>query len=69
VVRVLAAAEPPDRRTAWTWVARYAAAAGLDAERAAAWVRLRARGEALHAADGDAAWRARLDRMADLLRA
>lgn len=63
------AAEPPDERTARAWVARYAAAAGLDAERAAAWVRLRARGEALAGADGDAAWRARLVRIADLLRA
>jgi streptomycin 6-kinase len=59
------APEPPDARTAWMWVERYAAAASLDAERAAAWVRLRARGEAL---TRDAAWRARLARMADLLR-
>ena len=62
------APEPPDGRTAWTWVERYAAAAGLDAERAAAWARLRARAEALNGAEGDAAWRARLGRMADLLR-
>jgi streptomycin 6-kinase len=63
------APEPPDERTARSWVERYAAAAGLDPDRAAAWVRLRARGEALNGADGDAAWRARLSRMADLLRA
>jgi streptomycin 6-kinase len=63
------APEPPDERTAWTWVERYAAAAGLDARRAAAWVRLRARGEALNGADGDPAWRVRLGRTADLLRA
>ena len=44
-------------------------AAGLDAERATAWVQLRARAEALNGADGDAAWRARLDRMATLLEA
>lgn len=59
---------PPDERTAWSWVERYAAAANLDPGRAAAWVCLRARGEALNGADGDAAWQARLRRMADLLR-
>lgn len=59
---------PPDARTAWSWVERYAAAANLDAGRAAAWVRLRARGEALNGADDDAAWAARLGRMAELLR-
>jgi hypothetical protein len=62
------APEPPDERTAWMWVERYAGAANLDAERAAAWVRLRARCEALNGADGDTAWRTRLDRVADLLR-
>jgi streptomycin 6-kinase len=59
------APEPPDAWTAWEWVERYATAAGLDARRAAEWVGLRARGEAL---TRDAAWRARLGRMADLLR-
>lgn len=58
---------PPDARTAWSWVERYTAAADLDVSRAAAWVRLRARGEALNGADGDTAWAARLVRMAELL--
>lgn len=57
----------PDRATAWAWVERYAAAAGLDPARAAAWVRLRALAEARNGADGDAAWRARLQRTAELL--
>lgn len=60
---------PPDARSAWSWVERYARAANLDPGRAAAWVRLRARGEALGGADGDAAWAGRLHRIADLLRA
>lgn len=59
----------PDSRTAWSWVERYAAAADLDTGRAAAWARLRARGEALNGADGDTAWAARLARTAELLRA
>jgi streptomycin 6-kinase len=58
---------PPDKSTARSWVERYATAANLDADRAAAWVCLRARGEALNGADGDVAWKARLLRMADLL--
>jgi streptomycin 6-kinase len=58
----------PDAPTAWAWVERYATAAGLDTERAAAWVRLRALGEAGDGADGDAAWAARLRRTASLLR-
>lgn len=58
---------PPDARTASRWLGRYCAAADLDAGRAAAWVCLRARAEALNGADGDAAWAARLHRMADAL--
>lgn len=57
----------PDERTARSWLERYAAAANLDADRAAAWVRLRAQAEALNGADGDADWQARLQRIADLL--
>ncbi len=59
----------PNERTAWSWVERYADAANLDAGRAAEWTSLRARGEALNGADGDAAWEARLRRTADLLSA
>ncbi|MFW0785208.1 aminoglycoside phosphotransferase family protein [Gordonia sp. CPCC 206044] len=58
----------PDTRTAWSWVERYAAAANLDPVRAAEWIRLRARAEALNGAEGDAAWAARLTRTAELLR-
>lgn len=47
---------------------RYAAAAGLDAERALGWARVRARAEACAGADGDAAWAARLHATADALR-
>lgn len=58
---------PPHARTAKTWIRRYAAAANLDPDRAAEWVRYRARGEALNGADGDHAWAARLTHMANLL--
>jgi streptomycin 6-kinase len=60
-------------RTARRWVARYAAAAGMDPLRAAAWARLRARAVALtidacvEPPGEDAAWVARLHRMADAL--
>ncbi len=61
------------RRVAWDRVVRYADAAGLDPDRAAAWTRLRARGEALglEASDAppadDAAWATGLHRIADAL--
>lgn len=58
---------PPDARTAWRWIERYAGAASLDPGRAATWVSLRARAEALSGADGDASWKARLERTAELL--
>jgi streptomycin 6-kinase len=53
---------PPDpqaaARTAWSWVTRYADAAGMDAQRAAAWTRVRAAAEAIWITDE--AWAARL---------
>jgi len=73
----LAPALPADpdaaRATALAWLERYAAAAGMDPGRAAAWVRVRARREARGieaqaAPDPDElAWRERLHRMADAL--
>jgi len=57
---------PGDRaaaaRIAWSWVTRYAEAAGMDAERAAAWTRVRAAPEA--SSITDAAWAARLRALA-----
>jgi streptomycin 6-kinase len=44
--------------TAWSWVTRYAAAAGMDPGRAAAWTRVRAHAEATWITDE--AWAARL---------
>lgn len=58
---------PSDARTARAWIRRYAASANLDPDRAADWVRFRARAEALAGADGDHAWAERLRHMADLL--
>ncbi|TWH20637.1 aminoglycoside phosphotransferase family protein [Prauserella rugosa] len=58
---------PPEAATARAWVERYAAAANLDPDRAAEWVHLRARAEALAGADGDHAWATRLKRWAELL--
>lgn len=61
------------RRLAHERVALYAAAAGLDPDRAAAWSRLRARAGALAldaattVSDDDAAWAVRLRRVADAL--
>jgi streptomycin 6-kinase len=52
--------------TAWSWVTRYAAAAGMDAGRAGAWTRARAAAEA--AWIDDAAWAARLRALAAALR-
>jgi streptomycin 6-kinase len=52
-------------RTAWSWVTRYAAAAGMDPERAGAWTRVRAAAEA--AWIDDAAWAARLRALAAAL--
>jgi len=53
-------------RAVKAWVAHYAQAAGMDAQRAATWTRIRARAEA--AAAGDADWAAHLNRVADSLR-
>lgn len=73
----LAPALPADAaaaaRTARAWVARYAAAARLDHDRATDWTRLRARATALELEAGeqldagDAAWARRLHRTADAL--
>jgi len=65
--------EVAGRDQAREWVGRYAAAARLDPDRAAAWARLRARAEALQIdaqerpPDGDRAWAERLHRIADAL--
>ena len=51
--------------TAWSWVTRYATAAGMDAERAGAWTRARAGAEAAWITDE--AWAARLRALAGAL--
>jgi streptomycin 6-kinase len=51
--------------TAWSWVTRYAAAAGMDAQRVAAWTRVRAGAEASWITDE--AWAARLRALAAAL--
>ena len=51
--------------TAWSWVTRYATAAGMDAERAGAWTRVRAVGEATWITDE--AWAGRLRALAAAL--
>lgn len=55
----------PDDATALRWVAIYAEAAGLDADRARAWVHVRAAGEAGDVEPDDPDWAARLRRMAE----
>jgi streptomycin 6-kinase len=60
---------PPDpdaaAATAWRWVTRYATAAGMDAERAAAWTRVRAAAEASWITDAE--WAAQLRALAAAL--
>jgi streptomycin 6-kinase len=51
--------------TAWSWVTRYATAAGMEAERAGAWTRARAGAEATWITDE--AWAARLRALAGAL--
>jgi streptomycin 6-kinase len=53
--------------TAWRWLRIYTGAAGLDPQRAAAWVVARARGEAPDVGRDDPAWARRLLRMAAAL--
>jgi hypothetical protein len=55
----------PDDATARRWVAIYAEAAGLDPERAGAWVHVRAAGEAGDVEPDHPGWAARLRRMAE----
>jgi streptomycin 6-kinase len=52
-------------RTARRWLEHYADAAGMDADRAATWARLRARAEALNTDDSE--WADRLERLARAL--
>jgi hypothetical protein len=52
-------------RTAWSWVTRYAEAAGMDAQRTATWTRVRAQAEATWITDD--AWAARLRALAAAL--